>query len=105
MEFEKIKAFNRNASIGDLYDSRTMEIINVIDLFKSTDYKDYIKSATTTTPSKRIKITTPTRSSTRTINNSSNNKTLDSSPSTTPKRLIEPRSSRFLMRSFLLLAC
>lgn len=50
MEFEKIKAFNRNASIGDLYDSRTMEIINVIDLFKSTDYKDYIKSATTTTP-------------------------------------------------------
>ena len=49
MEFEKIKAFNRNASIGDLYDSRTMEIINVIDLFKSTDYKDYIKSATTTT--------------------------------------------------------
>ena len=44
------------------------------------------KSATTTTPSKRIKITTPTRSSTRTINNSSNNKTLDSSPSTTPKQ-------------------
>ena len=49
MEFEKIKAFNRNASIGDLYDSRTMEIINVIDLFKSTDYKDFIESATTTT--------------------------------------------------------
>ncbi len=50
MEFEKIKAFNRNASIGDLYDSRTMEIINVIDLFKSTDFKDYIESTPTPTP-------------------------------------------------------
>jgi hypothetical protein len=51
MEFEKIKAFNRNASIGDLYDSRTMEIINVIDLFKSTDFKNYIESTPTPTPS------------------------------------------------------
>lgn len=40
---DKIKAFNRNASIGDLYDARTMNIINGVSLFKNKKFENFIE--------------------------------------------------------------
>jgi hypothetical protein len=44
----EIKAFNRPASIGDLYDARTLKIINGISLFNSESYENFIKSTDST---------------------------------------------------------
>lgn len=44
----KIKAFNRPASIGDLYDARTLNIINGISLFNNENYENFIKSIDST---------------------------------------------------------
>jgi len=34
----KIKALNRIASIGDLYDARTLSIVNSVSCFNKSDY-------------------------------------------------------------------
>jgi hypothetical protein len=47
MEF-KIKALNRMASIGDLYDARTLSIANGVNCFKNSNYESLIKSIDST---------------------------------------------------------
>ena len=47
MEF-KIKALNRMASIGDLYDARTLSIANGVNCFKNSKYESLIKSTDST---------------------------------------------------------
>jgi hypothetical protein len=44
----KIKALNRIASIGDLYDARTLSLVNSISCFNNLDYENLIKSTDST---------------------------------------------------------
>ena len=44
----KIKALNRMALIGDLYDARTLSIANGVNCFNNSDYESSIKSTDST---------------------------------------------------------